>query len=193
MSNYFDEMYGYLIKPDNYIAAKKIRDLLPSIETRLIQDFWEKFKVKFSQGVDEKWSYKIETWPENKGFTLLLSKPLWKDIAIGFDTNSNYDFVYGINLGVKSKFSGEKIRMIEEKYKEKLLTITPENKWWLCFNDVPFKNDYIFDSMEKFLTILPASRETKMLEIYSLLKRYAIEVEGICDEINTDCRKTNPE
>lgn len=191
MSNYFDEMYEYLIKPENYKAAKEIKDLLPSIERQLIQAFWENFKIKFSQDLDEKWSTIIKPWKENNGFILFLSKPSWRDIAIAFDTNFNIgsgsDFDYGIYL-VRSNFSDTKIKMIEEKYKEFLLTIHPENANWLCFNEVPFKNDFVFDSMEKFLTILPASRETKMLEIYSLLKTYAIKVEGICDEINNDCR-----
>lgn len=39
--------------------------------------------------------------------------------------------------------------------------------------------------------ILPESRETKILDIFSLLKTYASNVEKICDEINSDCRITN--
>jgi hypothetical protein len=141
---------------------------------------------------DKAWTNRIEPWSGANGFTLFLSKPAWKDdIAVAFDTgldNGNFtEFDYGIFL-VKRNFIVEKIEMIKEKYADKLTSQGNDN--WLCYQEVPFKSNYIFDSKEKILAILPSSRESLMLDIFSLLKNHASIVEKICDEINEDCRKS---
>jgi len=189
MSTYFEEMYEYLVKPENYNAAKEIANLLSSIEQKLISDFWKEVKEKLSDDIDFGWEAKLDE--EEDSFNYYLHKPHWKDVEIGFETDYYSIFDYGIWFDRK-KFDPSKIIEISEKHKDKLTTLYPDNQSWLCYNPIPNIDDYKFNgSKEKILRILPSSRESKVLEISSLLKNYAKNVEKICDEINTYCRKNN--
>jgi hypothetical protein len=178
MTNYFDEMFEYLTKKDNYLAAKEIADLLPSVEKKMVLDFWNAVEEKLKLNIKIGWEVHLENY--DNYFCIKFKKSCWNDIAIGLDAELDYGIWFN-----RINFNSTKIIEITEKHREITATLSPDNQGWFCFKPIPNIDTYRFNSKEKLLRILPTSRESLILEIALLITTYANDAEIIIDELNT--------
>jgi len=175
MSQFEDEIYFHLTKPENFEPAFEIFQKIPSIRKRLLVEFWnlvkveiheiqknqeieisKKFKVELSGDIFERWSYLSLTYFEN--------------LAVTYETlDGNCYYGLWINKGEAAPH-----RALIDRYRmeNNLLPGFNSNESWVGWTNL----GYDFNNIQGLLKILPDQREINAKDLAIRLTSLAEEL-----------------